>query len=57
MSFDKETEEELFEIFREEAKSKGYEDESVKNTTPCIILAELVRVAENIQNKKRNISQ
>ena len=39
--------------FKKAVREYGFEDERVKNTTPCVILAELVRESERVANKKR----
>ena len=41
-----------FERFREEAEALGYLDENVKNTAVGASIAELVREAEALTNKK-----
>lgn len=42
-----------FEEFKKVAQEWGYEDENVKNTAPCVAIAELVRESERLGNKKR----
>lgn len=42
-----------FEEFKKVAQEWGYEDENVKNTAPCVAIAELVRKSETLGNKKK----